>query len=116
MEYEDAKRNLTLEIERKKLELAKEFKDIEINRQKIENEEKLQTVRLNNYKQIELQKIENEKNLFNIELENQKKLDDFVFDFLNKMIEQNKSPEEIIIARNILLYGVQNKPLVNLYG
>ena len=32
------------------------------------------------------------------------------------MIEKNKSPEEIMIARNILLYGMQNKNLVNLYG
>ena len=65
---------------------------------------------------IELQKIENEKNLFNVELENQRKIENFTFDFLNKMIENNKSPEEIMIARNILLYGMQNKNLVNLYG
>ena len=65
---------------------------------------------------IELQKIENEKNLFNVELENQRKIENFTFDFLNKMIESNKSPEEIMIARNILLYGMQNKNLVNLYG
>ena len=31
------------------------------------------------------------------------------------MVKQNKSPEEIIIARNILLNRVSNNNLVNLY-
>ena len=95
--------------------MAKEFKDIEINRQKIENFEKLETLKINNRKKIELQKLENEKKLFDVELENQLKIEKFTFEFLNKMIEQGRSPEEIMIARNILLQGVQNNNLVNLY-
>ena len=95
--------------------MAKEFKDIEINRQKIENFEKLETLKINNRKKIELQKLENEQKLFDVELENQLKIEKFTFEFLNKMIEQNRSPEEIMIARNILLQGVQNNNLVNLY-
>ena len=97
------------------MDLAKEFKKIEIDRQKIENNEKLETLKLNNKKLIELQKLENQKKLFQVELENQSKIEKFTFDFLNQMIEKGKSPEEIIIARNVLLNGVQKINLVNLY-
>ena len=31
------------------------------------------------------------------------------------MVQQNRSPEEIVIARNILLSGISNNNLVNLY-
>ena len=50
-----------------------------------------------------------------IELDNQRKIEEFTFEFLDKMVKQNKSPEEIMIARNILLNGVSNTNLVNLY-
>ena len=75
----------------------------------------METLKLNNKKLIELQKLENEKKLFQVELENQSKIEKFTFDFLNKMIEKQKSPEEIIIARNILLSEIQKINLVNLY-
>ena len=90
-------------------------KELEIRRQKIENEEKLESVKINNHKIIELQKLENEKKIFEIELGNQRKIEEFTFDFLNKMVQQNRSPEEIVIARNILLSGISNNNLVNLY-
>ena len=60
-------------------------------------------------------KIEKEKKLFNLKLENYNKIEEFIFNFLNKMIKENKSPEEIIIARNILIHGLNNdEELVNL--
>ena len=104
-----------LKLEQKKLELSKLYKDLEIEWQKIENEEKIETVRSNNFRQIELQKIENDKKLIDLKLENYNKIEDFTFNFLNKMVQENKSPEEIIIARNILLHGLNNdEELVNL--
>ena len=75
----------------------------------------METLKINNQKKIELQKLENEKSLFNVELENHRKIEKFTFEFLNKMIEQNRTPEEIMIARNILMQGMNNNNLVNLY-
>lgn len=75
----------------------------------------METLKLNNKKLIELQKLENQKKLFQVELENQSKIEKFTFDFLNQMVEKDKSPEEIVIARNILLNGIQKINLVNLY-
>jgi len=47
-------------------------------------------------------------------LENYNKIEEFIFNFLNKMIKENLSPEEIIITRNILIHGLNNdEELVN---
>ena len=115
MEYEEVKSNFDSKLTQKKLELSKLYKELEIEWKKIENEEKLETVKSNNFRQIELQKIENDKKLFDLKLENYNKIEEFIFKFLNKMVQENKSPEEIIIARNILLHGLNNdEELVNL--
>ena len=63
-----------------------------------------------NYKKLKMKK-----KIFKLELDNQRKIEEFTFDFLNKMVQQNRSPEEIMIARNILLSGISNNNLVNLY-
>lgn len=97
------------------MELTKEFKDIEIKMQKLENKEKLETLKMENNKKYELQKIENEKKLFDVRLENKKKIEKFIFEFLNKMVKEGRTPEEIMLARSILLQGMDNDNLVNLY-
>ena len=115
IEYEKVKNDLDLKLTQKKLELSKLYKELEIEWKKIEYEEQLETVESNNFRQIEFQKIENDKKLFDLKLENYNKIEDFTFNFLNKMVQENKSPEEIIIARNILLHGLNNdEELVNL--